>query len=245
LEVVQGISTSRTALATAVTCGRRQKKTCIVVGDGPGFYTSRTFGAYVITGFYLAQFGIDPWEVDRLALSAGFPQGPLHIYGTAGGNVIYHAAKFLELRRPHIFELPESLTRMVAAGYLGAGKPCFYRDNGEPDTSARRFIVADHSRPTPDSETAREMLLLAMVNQAFLCLDEGVLNDYMTMDIGALLGIGFPDCRHGPARYVSQKGVRATRQKLQALYDSYGLSHFKPAREFDRLLAVGVDRGLL
>jgi 3-hydroxyacyl-CoA dehydrogenase/enoyl-CoA hydratase/3-hydroxybutyryl-CoA epimerase len=89
------------------------------------------------------------------------------------------------------------------------------------------------------------MLLLAMVNQAFLCLDEGVLNDYMTMDIGALLGIGFPDCRHGPARYVSQKGVRATRQKLQALYDSYGLSHFKPAREFDRLLAVGVDRGLL
>jgi 3-hydroxyacyl-CoA dehydrogenase/enoyl-CoA hydratase/3-hydroxybutyryl-CoA epimerase len=89
------------------------------------------------------------------------------------------------------------------------------------------------------------MLLLAMVNQAFLCLDEDVLRDYFSMDIGAVLGIGFPDCWHGPARYVSQKGVRATKARLQGIYETYGFPFYKPAGEFDRLIACGVDRGLI
>ena len=245
LEVVRGTHTSPVALATAVTCGRRQKKTCIVVGDGPGFYTSRAFGVYVLTGFYLAELGIDPWEVDRLALRAGFAQGPLHVYGTAGGNVIQHAAEFLKSRRPELFSLPKTMARMVKAGYVGAGQPSFYKNGLQPDESVRRFITRQQKRPVPAPDEAGEMLLLAMVNQAFLCLDEGVLHDYFTMDVGAVLGIGFPDCRHGPARYVSRQGVGRTRQRLQKIYETYHLPFFKPAKEFDRLLACGVDRNLV
>ena len=245
LEVVQGARTSETALATAVVSGRQQKKTCIIVGDGPGFYTSRTFGVYVFTGFYLAEMGLDPWEIDRLALEAGFPQGPLHVYGTAGGNVIYHAGLFMRSRKPEVFSLPETLIKMYEAGYVGAGKPCFYKSGLEPDSSAREYIVPSTSMPTPDKDEAKEMLLLAMVNQAFRCLDEGVLRDYFTMDIGALLGIGFPDCWHGPARYVSQKGVHTTREKLRAIYEKYDLPYYKPAEEFERLIAAGVNRGLI
>lgn len=245
LEVVRGPNTSLAALAAAVACGRRQKKTCIVVGDGPGFYTSRTFGVYVLTGFFLVETGLDPWEVDRIALGAGFPQGPLDVYGTAGGRIIYHAARFLESQRPELFSVPETLTLLVAAGYVGAGAPCFYKDNRQPDESARRFVAVNTSLPTPSREEAGEMLLLAMVNQAFLCLDEGVLQDYFTMDIGAVLGIGFPDCWHGPARYVSQKGVNATAIRLRHVFETYGLRCFKPAAEFDRLKACGVNRGLI
>jgi 3-hydroxyacyl-CoA dehydrogenase/enoyl-CoA hydratase/3-hydroxybutyryl-CoA epimerase len=76
-------------------------------------------------------------------------------------------------------------------------------------------------------------------------LDEGVLQDYFTMDIGAVLGIGFPDCWHGPARYVSQKGVEATVARLRHVFEAYGLPCFKPAAEFDRLTACGVNRGLI
>jgi 3-hydroxyacyl-CoA dehydrogenase/enoyl-CoA hydratase/3-hydroxybutyryl-CoA epimerase len=245
LEVIQGPKTSETALATAVISGRQQGKTCIIVGDGPGFYTSRTFGVFVMTGFYLAEMGLDPWEIDRLALEAGFPQGPLHVYGTAGGNVVYHAGLFMKSRIPDLLPVPETLIRMYEAGYTGAGKPCFYKDGLKPDTSALEFVVRNKSLPTPERDEAKEMLLLAMVNQAFLCLDEGVVRDYLSMDIGAILGIGFPDCWHGPARYVSQKGVRAIQRRIQAIYDKYGLSFFKPAKEFERLIACGVDRGLI
>jgi 3-hydroxyacyl-CoA dehydrogenase/enoyl-CoA hydratase/3-hydroxybutyryl-CoA epimerase len=134
---------------------------------------------------------------------------------------------------------------MFQAGYVGAGKPCFYKNNLEPDESARQFVVTQPSLPKPSDEEVRDMLLLAMVNQAFLCLDEGVLNDYFSMDIGALLGIGFPDCWFGPARYVSQRGVAQTRKTLQHIHETYGLPQFKPANEFDRLTAVGVDRALI
>jgi len=245
LEVIQGPKTSETALATAVISGRQQGKTCIIVGDGPGFYTSRTFGVFVITGFYLAEMGLDPWEIDSLALEAGFPQGPLHVYGTAGGNVVYHAGLFMESRMPDLLPVPETLIKMYEAGYTGAGKPCFYKDGLKPDTSALEFIVRTTSLPTPKRDAVKEMLLLAMVNQAFLCLDEGVVRNYFSMDIGAILGIGFPDCWHGPARYVSQKGVRTTQGRIQAIYEKYGLSFFKPAKEFERLIACGVDRGLI
>jgi len=245
LEVVQGSKTSDSALVTAVSSGRQQGKTCIVVGDGPGFYTSRTFGVFVMTGFYLIEMGLDPWEVDRLAIETGFPQGPLHVYGTAGGNVIYHAGLFIQSRRPDIFSVPKTLIRVYEAGYVGAGKPCFYQDGLKPDPSVLDYIEHDSSLPAPGREEAKEMLLLSMVNQAFMCLEEGVLKDYYSMDIGAILGIGFPDCWHGPARYVSQNGVRDTRKRVGELYDRYGLPFFRPADEFETLLACGVDRGLI
>ena len=245
LEIIRGSQTSETALATAVVAGQQQGKTCVIVGDGPGFYTSRTFGVYVMTGFYLAEMGIDPWEVDSLAMEAGFPQGPLHIYGTAGGNVVYHAGSYIKSKKPALMDIPESLIKMYEAGYWGAGKPCFYKNGLVPDESARQFIVRQESLATPDREEAKEMLLLAMVNQAFHCLDEGVLENYFSMDLAAVLGIGFPDCWHGPARYVSQKGVRNTLDALQRIHVKYGLAFFKPAKEFDRLIACGVDSGLV
>ena len=245
LEVVQGPDTSDEAIATAVTLGRNQGKTCIIVGDGPGFYTSRTFGVFVMTGFYLAEMGLDPWEIDRLALEAGFPQGPLNVYGTAGGNVVYHAGLFMNSRKPDVLPVPNTLIKMYEAGYTGAGRPCFYKNKMEPDTSALEFIVPDTSFPVPDREEAKDMLLLSMVNQAFLCLDEGVLRDYFSMDIGAILGIGFPDCWHGPARYVSQKGVSFVAERLKEIYGKYAIPYFRPAQEFERLIACGVDRGLI
>jgi 3-hydroxyacyl-CoA dehydrogenase/enoyl-CoA hydratase/3-hydroxybutyryl-CoA epimerase len=245
LEVVQGPKTSDSALATAVTCGRQQGKTCIIVGDGPGFYTSRTFGVYVMTGLFLTEMGLNPWKVDHLALEAGFPQGPLHVYGTAGGNVIYHAGSFIQSRKPEVFSVPKTLTNLYEAGYVGAGKPCFYENGSKPDQSVLEYIHRTPSLPTPGSDEAKEMLLLAMVNQAFMCLDEGVVRDYYSMDIGAILGIGFPDCWHGPARYVSQNGVRATKMRLGELCDTYGLPFFRPADEFDRLIACGVDRNIV
>jgi 3-hydroxyacyl-CoA dehydrogenase/enoyl-CoA hydratase/3-hydroxybutyryl-CoA epimerase len=245
LEVIRGPETSETALATAVTVGRRQGKTCIIVGDGPGFYTSRTFGVFVMTGFFLAEMGLEPARIDRLALEAGFPQGPLDVYGTAGGNVIYHAALAMRERMPDLIPVPETLVRMYEAGYVGAGKPCFYTPDGEPDATALEHVVRRSDLPVPGEDEAREMLILSMVNQAFLCLDDGVLDDCVSMDLGAILGVGFPDCWHGPARYVSQKGVEATLERLERIHDTYPIAYFRPAAEFSRLIACGVHRGLV
>jgi len=153
LEVIEGPQSSRAAVATAVTVGRAIGKTVIMVGDGPGFYTSRTFGSYVIAGFKLAELGVSPWDVDLIALQAGFPQGPLHIYGTAGGSVVYHASSFMATRLPDRVQIPETLERLYKAGYVGAGKPSFYMDekNMVRDESVLRHIAVKQGLPVPRS----------------------------------------------------------------------------------------------
>lgn len=247
LEVIEGPDSSTAALATAVSVGRAIGKTVIVVGDGPGFYTSRTFGRYVMNGFRLAELGIDPWEVDRLALKAGFPQGPLHVYGTAGGKVVYHAGNYMAERLPERFELPRSIVNMYEAGYVGAGNPSFYTDEKKmtPNQAALDKIVPVRGLPLPTDEEAVDILLLGMVNEAFWCMSDKVLKDYYSMDLGAVLGIGFPDCLHGPARYVSQKGVRAVQARLEHLADKFLVSGLAPAPEFDLLKACGLDCQLI
>ena len=247
LEVVQGPETSQAAVATAVACGRVMGKTVILVGDGPGFYTSRTFGTYVMNGFRLAERGISPWDVDLAAIEAGFLQGPFRVYGMTGGNVTYHATKLVERHFPDRLGVPESLARVYSAGYVGAGKPSFYLDPKKmiPDESVLEHIVRMEGLPTPCKEEAQDILLLGMANEAFWCFSDGVVRDYADMDIGAVLGIGFPDCWHGPARLISLRGVKKSMARLEDLAQKFQLPTLTPAPEFERLIARGMDSSLI
>ncbi|MGC8660285.1 MAG: 3-hydroxyacyl-CoA dehydrogenase NAD-binding domain-containing protein, partial [Desulfomonilaceae bacterium] len=247
LEVIQGPMSSLASVATAINLGRVLGKTVILVNDGPGFYTSRTFGSYVMNGFRLAELGVGPWEIDALAMKVGFPQGPLHVYGTAGGNVIYHAGQFMASKFQKRMNVPQSLVNMFEGGYVGAGNPSFYKDNRKmvPDQSAARFIVRTNGYPVPTPEEIQEVLLLGMINEAFWCLSDGVLRDYYSMDLGAVLGIGFPDCWHGPARYVSVKGAKEVKTRLEQLADKFGIPGLGPAPEFEILDAFGLNSNLI
>lgn len=247
LEVVQGVRSGASAVATAVMVGRAMGKTVIRVGDGPGFYTSRTFGNYVLNGLRLAELGMSPWEVDALALQAGFPQGPLHVYGTTGGNVIYHANRFMAERRPDRVQMAPTLERLYEAGFVGAGQPSFYLDPRKmtPNEAVLQHIATRSGFPRPTDEEARDVLLLGMVNEAFWCLTEGVLHDYMSMDLAAVLGIGFPDCWHGPGRYVSLKGVSAVKARLEELAAKFDIPSLAPAPEFEQLIACGLESSLI
>jgi 3-hydroxyacyl-CoA dehydrogenase / enoyl-CoA hydratase / 3-hydroxybutyryl-CoA epimerase len=239
LEVIRGPQSSPTAIATAVTAGRIMGKTAILVNDGPGFYTSRTFANYLMHGMRLIELGLSPWDVDLIALRSGFPQGPLHIYGTTGGNVIYHAGRFLAERFPDRLPLSQTLVRLHEAGYTGGANPSFYLDPRKmtPDKSVLDYISPAAGLPTPTDEEAADILLLGMVNEAFWCMSDGVLPDYYSMDLGAALGIGFPDCLHGPARYVKQNGVEKVKSRLEELHQKFALSSLRPAPEFERIIS--------
>ncbi len=247
LEVIEGPQSSQQAVATAVSSGRTMGKTVILVNDGPGFYTSRTFGTYVLNGIRLAELGISPWDVDMMAVQAGFFQGPHHVYGTTGGNVVYHATSFLAQNRPDRVQLPLTMEKLYEAGYVGAGQPCFYLDSKRmiQDESVLEYVAKAQGLPTPTREEVQDILLLGMCNEAFWCMSEGVLRDYVSMDLGAVLGIGFPDCWHGPARYVSLRGVTMVKTRLQELADKFQMPGLSPAPEFDRLIACGLDSNLI
>src|SRR4051812_21550392 len=77
VELIVGERTSDAALARAYDVVRQIGKTPIVVQDSRGFFTSRVFGTLVLEGAALLAEGLAPLSIERAALQAGFPAGPL------------------------------------------------------------------------------------------------------------------------------------------------------------------------
>jgi 3-hydroxyacyl-CoA dehydrogenase/enoyl-CoA hydratase/3-hydroxybutyryl-CoA epimerase len=68
-----------------------------------------------------------------------------------------------------------------------------------------------------------------MINEAALCLEEGILRSARDGDIGAVMGLGFPPFRGGPFWYVDQIGASVIVDRLQGLATRHG-NRFTPAR---------------
>ena len=71
-------------------------------------------------------------------------------------------------------------------------------------------------------------MVLAMVNEAALCLEEGVVAKPREMDVAMVLGTGFPPFRGGLLRYADEQGIPIVVDRLPRLADSHG-ERFRPA----------------
>lgn len=83
-----------------------------------------------------------------------------------------------------------------------------------------------------------ERLVLGLVNEAALCLQEGILRDAYAGDLGAVMGIGFPPFEGGPFRYADRFGARAIVDRLRVLEGKYG-KRFTPCQLLVDLAAKG------
>src|SRR3712207_6505547 len=103
---------------------------------------------------------------------------------------------------------PESMRRVVESGRTGRkGRKGFYLydtggTKGEVDQSIYELVGPpgaraggaarqDERRAVPEEEIVQRCVL-AMVNEAARCLEEGILRGARDGDIGAVFGIGFP-----------------------------------------------------
>lgn len=232
LEVVVTPDTTPEAAVTAVAYGKRLGKTVIVVNDGPGFYTTRTLSAYMNEAGRLLDEGASIEAIDDALVDFGFPVGPITLLDEVGIDVGGKVGLVLAEAFGARMAPAESMRKVVAAGRTGRkGGHGFYRydDEGKKGTvDTTVYGVIGGVRREIDRGEIVERCVLAMVNEAAYCLEEGILRSPRDGDMGAVFGIGFPPFRGGPFRYIDSVGAGRIVEQLEDLNARFS-ARFRPA----------------
>jgi 3-hydroxyacyl-CoA dehydrogenase/enoyl-CoA hydratase/3-hydroxybutyryl-CoA epimerase len=81
-------------------------------------------------------------------------------------------------------------------------------------------------------------MVYLMINEAALCLHEGIVGQAQDVDIGMIMGTGFPPFRGGLLRYADSVGVGKIVQKLEELSKRVG-PRFTPVEPLQEMARTG------
>lgn len=245
VEVVRGERTSDDTVATIYSLALLLGKVPVVTRDGPGFLVNRILGPYMNEAGHLLSEGAFIEDIDKAAVDFGMPMGPLRLLDEVGLDIGRHAGQSLfealgERMRPAapLVELAET-ERLGRKGGVGFYKYEKGKESGIDDT-----VYADLAGSVPtdqrhlDTQEIRNRLVLAMVNEAARCLDEGIVSTAGTLDLAMVMGTGFPPFRGGLLRYADSSNTRAVLDRLVQLQKAHG-ERFEPAPLVVRLAEAG------
>jgi len=240
IEVIAGRHSSPEAVATVQALAIRIGKLPVVVKDGPGFLVNRILSFYINEAVRLLVEGVRIEAIDAAMTAFGMPMGPMALLDQIGLDTAHHVG---EVMRAALGERAGSggagLAELIGSDRLGQknGKGFYrYRDGKRtvPDPGIYALIGTPAPRDLPP-ETLQERMVLAMVNEAAVCLEEGVVREARDVDIAMVMGTGFPPFRGGLLRYADETGVPIVADRLSRLADAQG-ERFRPAQRLQRMV---------
>lgn len=135
IEVVRGATTADATVAAALELARRLGKETVVCQDSPGFVTSRLIMAWIVEASRILEEGVATREeIDKACrLAFNHPMGPFELADASGLDTGLSAADSLLAELGERFRAPQTLRRLVRAGWLGrkTGRG-FYRYERQP-----------------------------------------------------------------------------------------------------------------
>jgi 3-hydroxyacyl-CoA dehydrogenase/enoyl-CoA hydratase/3-hydroxybutyryl-CoA epimerase/3-hydroxyacyl-CoA dehydrogenase/enoyl-CoA hydratase/3-hydroxybutyryl-CoA epimerase/enoyl-CoA isomerase len=245
VEVIRGEKTSDETVVTLVALARRIGKTPIVVRDCPGFLVNRILLPYMNEALLMLEEGVPPRAIDRAATDFGMPMGPITLHDLVGLDTALYAGRVTTQAYSDRAVPTRILDQLVAAGRLGQKSGSgFYSyakgPKGADDPVLAGYVAACRrpgGRPDLPAEQIQDRLFLPMLAEAARCLADGIVRDPGDVDMGLILGIGFPAFRGGILRWADTLGLPAVLQKLKP-YEGLG-ARFRPTELMQKLAAEG------
>ncbi len=243
VEVIRGAKTDDDTVVTLVALAKRIGKTPIVVRDCPGFLVNRILFPYLNESLVLLQEGASPRALDKAALAFGMPMGPITLNDVVGLDTSLYAGRVINTAFADRAVSTRVLDELVAAGRLGqksgSGFYSYAKGSRGVDDPALEPILAKcrTGRREIAQEEITDRLFLPMLTEASRVLTEGIVREPGDVDMGLILGIGFPTFRGGLLRWADDEGLGRILEKLKR-YEHLG-PRFAPTEQMRRLAAEG------
>lgn len=228
VELIPHAGTASETVERAAALGRALGKVPVVVGDAPGFFTSRVYARWLIEGVRLLLDGYGVEDIDRAARAAGFPVGPLQAFDEATVLLVLQAsiaqvAEHAMAGRIDVVAVRTALETLHAAGIEGRrqGRGFYRYEDGRRSGADPEVLTLLGVEPrTPDTSEGPhvgERLLLAFASECLLCWDDGTLCHPVDGDVAAVLGIAFPRILGGPFGWADEIGPSEFIRRCEAL----------------------------
>ena len=250
VEVIRGKRSSPETIATTVAYAKRIGKTPIVVNDCPGFLVNRILFPYFAAFSQLLEDGADFRQIDKAMQRFGWPMGPAYLLDVVGMDTAVHAQAVMAAGYERMKQHYETaMDKLFASKRLGQKSGSgFYRYETDkrgkpkklPDPETDKIIGSgkgsSKAKGISDEEIVNRMML-TMCIEAARCLEDGIVETAIEVDMGLVLGLGFPAFRGGALRYVDSMGMAAFCD-MAANYESLG-DLYRPTDSMRRMAESG------
>ncbi len=223
VEVIRGKRTSDAAVATACRLATRLGKFPVVTSDSPGFLVNRCLSPYLNEAARLLVEGNDPEFLDRVLLDFGMPMGPCRLLDEIGFDVATKVSEVMEAAFSDRMQPCSLFAAMVAGKALGKKSGGgIYGADGKGEGPGRKVLAEMRARRGVPTRTASrseviQRLVYPLVDEAYRCLDDGVVAAEQDLDLGLVMGIGFPPFLGGITGYAKSEGLKTIVAALDEL----------------------------
>jgi 3-hydroxyacyl-CoA dehydrogenase/enoyl-CoA hydratase/3-hydroxybutyryl-CoA epimerase/3-hydroxyacyl-CoA dehydrogenase/enoyl-CoA hydratase/3-hydroxybutyryl-CoA epimerase/enoyl-CoA isomerase len=232
-------------VATLVAFAKKIKKTPIVCKDCPGFLVNRILLPYMNEALLLLCEGADMDKLDKASERFGMPMGPIALQDLVGIDTsLYAGSVVIEAYKDRAAIPPNILQDLVEAGRLGTKTGKGFRmytgkkGKAQPDPDFSKFLEKNRVGTRQISgEEMTDRLFLGMLVEATLILEEGIVREPGDVDMGLIMGCGFPPFRGGILRWCDTEGAGKLVAKLEK-YSSLG-KRFHPSETLKRMASTG------
>ncbi len=219
VEVIRGKQTSDATIAKAVQFVLQMNKTPIVVNDCPGFLVNRVLFPYFFSFVQLVGDGVDFQRIDKVMEKFGWPMGPAYLLDVVGIDTGHHAAKIMMDSFPDRMSITGNniLQAMYEAKRYGQKNGVgFYNyaldakgkmQKTKHDDVDKIIASVVKNKVEVSDEDIISRMMLPMILECARCLEEKIVESATEVDMGLLLGLGFPPFRFGALKYADDMGI--------------------------------------